>query len=314
MFRFILRRLLGSIPVLMLVSLIAFMIMRLVPGDAAVVMAGPSASAADIDAMRVTLGLDRPWPQQLLGWYWRLLHGDLGDSLTLGQSVWQAVVERAPTTLSLALLALLLTLVFGLLLGIAAAYRQNSWIDAVAMITAITGVSLPNFWVGLMLTYLFAVVLHWLPSGGYTPFSQDPVDWLMHLILPATSLAIMQIGLLARMTRSSMLEVLRQDFIRTARAKGLSEAEVVGVHALKNALIPIVTLVGIVFSLMLAGAVVIETVYSLPGVGRMVFSAIQRRDLPVVQGALVLIGMIFVLVNLLVDILYAAIDPRVRLQ
>src|SRR5664280_1555300 len=215
MLRFVLRRLLGSVPVLMLVSLIAFLIMRLVPGDAAVVMAGPSASAADIDAMRVTLGLDHPWPQQLLGWYWRLLHGDLGDSLTLGQSVWQAVVERAPVTLSLALLGLVLTLVFGLLLGIAAAYRQNSWVDAAAMITALLGVSLPNFWIALVLTYVFAVTLGWLPSGGYIPFTEDPVAWLLHLILPATSLAIMQIGLLARMTRSSMLEVLRQDFIRT---------------------------------------------------------------------------------------------------
>jgi peptide/nickel transport system permease protein len=200
------------------------------------------------------------------------------------------------------------------MLGIAAAWRQNTWVDAVAMITALLGVSLPNFWIGLVLIWLFAVTLGWLPSGGYTPFAEDPWDWFVHLILPAVSLAVMQMGLLARMTRSSMLEVLRQDFIRTARAKGLSEAEVVGIHALRNALIPIVTLVAIIFSLMLAGAVVIETVYSLPGVGRMVISAIQRRDLPVIQGALVLIGGIFVLVNLLADVLYAVIDPRVRLQ
>ena len=311
MARFILRRLLGAVPVLLLVSLIAFLIMRLVPGDAAVVMAGPSASAADIEAMRITLGLDQPWPQQLIGWYWRLL---LGESLTLSQTVWQAIAARAPVTLSLAMLSLVMTLVLGVLLGIAAAYRQNTWVDGLAMVTAMLGVSLPNFWVGLMLIWLFAVTLGWLPSGGYTPFADDPVDWFVHLILPSVSLAVMQMGLLARMTRSSMLEVLRQDFIRTARAKGLGEGEVIGVHALKNALIPIVTLVGIIFSLMLAGAVVIETVYSLPGIGRMVVSAIQRRDLPVVQGALVLIGGLFVLVNLLVDLLYAMIDPRVRLQ
>jgi len=314
MLRFILRRLLGAVPVLLLVSLVAFLIMRLVPGDAATVMAGPSASAADIEAMRTTLGLDQPWWGQLLGWYWRLLHGDLGESLTLGQTVWQAVAERSTVTLSLALLGMLLTLLVGVPLGIAAAYRQNSWVDATAMITALLGVSLPNFWVALVLTWLFAVSLGWLPSGGYTPFTEDPVDWLRHLILPAVSLSVMQLGLLARMTRSSMLEVLRQDFIRTARAKGLSEAEVVGMHAFKNALVPIATTVGIIFSLMLAGAVVIETVYSLPGVGRMMISAIQRRDLPVVQGALVLIGTMFVLINLVVDLLYAVIDPRVRLR
>ena len=309
---FVLRRLLGAVPVLALVSLFAFLILQLVPGDAAVVMAGPSASAADIEAMRATLGLDRPWHERLAGWYWRLLQGDLGTSLTLGTSVWQAVLERAPATLSLACLALVLTLALGMVLGIAAACSQGSWVDALAMAVAVLGVSLPNFWVALMLTWLFAVTLGWLPSGGYVPFAEDPLAWLWHLVLPATSLAIMQMGLLARMTRSSMLEVLRQDYVRTARAKGLAEIEVVGAHALRNALIPIVTLVGIIFSLMLAGAVVIETVYSLPGIGRMVISAIQRRDLPVVQGALVLTGVLFVLVNILVDILYAAIDPRVR--
>ena len=223
-------------------------------------------------------------------------------------------MERAPTTLSLAGFAMALTMIFGVLLGTLAAVKQNSWIDGFAMVLALVGVSLPNFWVALMLTYLFAVTLGWLPSGGYVPLSEDPVGWARSLVLPALSLSLMQMGLLARMTRSSMLEVLRQDYIRTARAKGLSEIEVVGMHALKNALIPIVTLVGIIFSLMLAGAVVIETVYSLPGVGRMVFSAIQRRDLPVIQGGLVLIGTIFVLINLLVDVLYAVIDPRVRLQ
>ncbi|MFM8680471.1 MAG: ABC transporter permease [Alphaproteobacteria bacterium] len=309
---FVLRRLLCAIPVLALVSLFAFLILQLVPGDAAVVMAGPSASAADIEAMRATLGLDRPWPERLASWYLRLLQGDLGNSLTLGTSVWQAVVERAPPTLSLALVALALTLLLGMGLGIAAACRQGGWVDALAMAIAVLGVSLPNFWVALMLTWLFAVTLGWLPSGGYVPLAEDPPRWLAHLVLPATSLAIMQMGLLARMTRSSMLEVLRQDYVRTARAKGLGEAEVVGAHALRNALIPIVTLVGIIFSLMLAGAVVIETVYSLPGIGRMVISAIQRRDLPVVQGALVLTGVLFVLVNILVDVLYAMIDPRVR--
>ena len=314
MLRFILRRLLGAVPVLLLVSLVAFLIMRLVPGDAATVMAGPSASAADIEAMRITLGLDRPWWGQLLSWYWRLLHGDLGESLTLGQTVWQAVAERSTVTLSLASLAMVLTLLIGVPLGIAAAYRQNTWVDATAMIAALLGVSLPNFWVALMLTWLFAVSLGWLPSGGYTPFADDPVDWLRHLILPAVSLSVMQLGLLARMTRSSMLEVLRQDFIRTARAKGLSETEVVGMHAFKNALVPIATTVGIIFSLMLAGAVVIETVYSLPGVGRMMISAIQRRDLPVVQGTLVLIGTVFVLINIVIDLLYAVIDPRVRFR
>lgn len=312
MLTYIARRLLTAIPVLLLVSLIAFLIMRLVPGDAASVLAGPSATPDEIETLRMALGLDRPAHVQLATWYWRLLNGDLGDSFTLGRSVWQAIAERAPVTLSLSLYALVLTVVAGILLGIVAAARQNTWIDGTAMAVALVGVSLPNFWLGLMFIFIFAVLLGWFPSGGYIPLAEDPTGWFISLTLPAVSLAVMQIGLLARMTRSSMLEVLRQDYIRTARAKGLSEAAVFGKHALKNALIPIITLIGIMFSLMLAGAVVIETVYSLPGIGRMVISAIQRRDLPVIQGGLVLVGTIFVLINLVVDVLYAYIDPRVQ--
>jgi peptide/nickel transport system permease protein len=309
-----LRRLLSAIPVLFIVSLISFGLMRLIPGDPAASIAGPSATPAQIDQLRRDLGLDEPLLMQLLHYYQGLLQGDFGKSLLLGKGVLAATMERLPVTIGLSLYALVLTLLIGVTSGIIAALRQNTWIDQVAMMIAMLGISIPNFFLGLLMIIFFAVQLGWLPSGGYVPFSQDPIGWLRSTTMPAISLALLQAGLLARITRSGMLEVLRQDYVRTARAKGLPERQVILKHALANALIPIVTVVGIIISLLLSGAVVTEALFSLPGMGQLLTQAVLSRDYPMVQGGLLLVTTFLVVVNILVDILYALIDPRVRYE
>jgi len=314
MARFIVLRLINAIPVLLIVSFVSFSIMQMVPGDPASVMAGPQATAAEVEQLRQQLGLDRPFVDQLVIWYTNLLHGDLGRSILLGRSVGQAIQERLGITLALALFGFLITLAIAVPTGVLAALRQNTWVDQAVMTIALAGVSLPNFWLGLMLIVLFSVVLDLLPAGGYVPIAEAVGPWFKSLILPSFSLAMLQVGLLARITRSAMLEVLRQDYIRTARAKGLARIYVVGKHALKNALVPVVTVIGIIFSLLLSGSVVIETVYSLPGLGRLLATSILSRDYPVIQGGLLVSAAMFVFVNLAVDVLYALIDPRLRDQ
>lgn len=309
-----LRRLLSAIPVLFIVSLISFGLMRLIPGDPAAAIAGTSATPAQIEQLRRDLGLDEPLLMQLLHYYQGLLQGDFGKSLLLGKGVLAATMERLPVTIGLSLYALVLTLLIGVLSGIIAALRQNTWMDQVAMMIAMLGISIPNFFLGLMMIIFFAVKLGWLPSGGYIAFSQDPIGWLRSTTMPAISLALLQAGLLARITRSGMLEVLRQDYVRTARAKGLPEGLVIFKHALANALIPIVTVVGIIISLLLSGAVVTEALFSLPGMGQLLTQAVLSRDYPMVQGGLLLVTTFLVVVNILVDILYALIDPRVRYE
>jgi peptide/nickel transport system permease protein len=309
-----LRRLLSAIPVLFIVSLISFGLMRLIPGDPAASIAGPSATPAQIDQLRRDLGLDEPLLMQLLHYYQGLLQGDFGKSLLLGKGVLAATMERLPVTIGLSLYALVLTLLIGVTSGIVAALRQNTWVDQVAMMIAMLGISIPGFFLGLLMIIFFAVQLGWLPSGGYVPFSQDPMGWLRSTTMPAISLALLQAGLLARITRSGMLEVLRQDYVRTARAKGLPERQVILKHALANALIPIVTVVGIIISLLLSGAVVTEALFSLPGMGQLLTQAVLSRDYPMVQGGLLLVTTFLVVVNILVDILYALIDPRVRYE
>jgi peptide/nickel transport system permease protein len=309
-----LRRLLSAIPVLFIVSLISFGLMRLIPGDPAASIAGPSATPAQIDQLRRDLGLDEPLLMQLLHYYQGLLQGDFGKSLLLGKGVLAATLERLPVTIGLSLYALVLTLLIGVTSGIIAALRQNTWVDQVAMMIAMLGISIPGFFLGLLMIIFFAVQLGWLPSGGYVPFSQDPIGWLRSTTMPAISLALLQAGLLARITRSGMLEVLRQDYVRTARAKGLPERQVILKHALANALIPIVTVVGIIISLLLSGAVVTEALFSLPGMGQLLTQAVLSRDYPMVQGGLLLVTTFLVVVNILVDILYALIDPRVRYE
>ena len=312
MAEFVIKRLLAAIPVLFLVSLIAASIMQLVPGDPASIIAGQSASDADVAHVREVLGLDRPFAERLWDWYVGLAHGDLGQSLLLNRPVTQAIAERVPVTLALAGFALFLTIALGVPCGVVAALRPNTWVDQAVLTFALLGVSIPNFWLSLMLIVLFGVMLDWLPAGGYIAFGDDPVGWVRCLILPGFSLALLQVGLLARITRSTMLEVLRQDYVRTARAKGLPVTLVIGKHALKNVMIPVITVIGISFGLLLSGSVVIETVYSIPGMGRLLANAIFGRDYPVIQGGLLITAAVLVGLNLVVDLLYAVLDPRVK--
>jgi peptide/nickel transport system permease protein len=310
--QYVARRLAATVLVLLLVSLISFSIMHMVPGDPAVVMAGVGASADQVQRIREQFGLDAPFVVRLGRWYGGLLRGDLGQSILLGRPVARAIAERLPATLSLAGLAFAVTSVAGLVLGTVAAVRHNTWIDQAVMAVAVVGVSVPNFWLGLLLIILFSVMVDWLPAGGYVPFGQDPQAWLRALILPAASLALLQVGLLARITRSTVVDLLRQDFVRTARAKGLPGWLVVCKHVFGNVMIPVTTVLGISLSLLLSGSVVVETVFSVPGLGRLVATAILARDYPVIQGGLLVTGLMFVGVNLLVDVLYAWIDPRIR--
>ncbi len=312
MSRYLLARLLSAIPVLFVVSVVSFLIIWLVPGDVASEIAGPDATPAELASIREDLGLDRPILERALIWYRDLLQGDLGQSYLLGRSVTDAVLERLPITLSLAGIALVLTIALGLLLGIIAAVRHNTLADQGAMTIALLGLSIPDFWFGIVLIFLFGVQLGWLPTGGYVSPSEDFAGWLRSMTLPALTLAFTQMGVVARMTRSSMLDVLSQDYIQTARAKGLRARAVIFKHALLNALVPVVTLIGVITGVLLGGAVVIETVYSLPGVGRLIIGAIQRRDYPIIQGGLLMTSATFVLVNVVVDILYGWLDPRVR--
>ena len=308
----ILRRLGSAVPILLIVSLITFAMIHLIPGDPAAAIAGLSATQEQIANIRHDLGLDQPLLTQLWRWYAGLLHGNLGRSLLLGQPVVQATMLRLPVTLALSAYALVITLFIGLGSGIIAALRQNSWVDQTAMIFAMIGISLPNFYLGLLMIIFFAVDLRWLPTGGYIAFTDDPLGWLATSTMPAVSLALLLAGLLARITRSTMLEVLRQDYIRTARAKGLPEHVVVYRHALRNAIIPVMTLVGLQFGALLAGAIVTETIFSWPGIGRLTVSAISNRDYALVQGCILAVGLTYVLVNLLTDLLYTVANPRIR--
>ena len=308
----ILRRLASALPILLIVSLITFGMIHLIPGDPAVAIAGMSATAEQIANIRHDLGLDQPLLTQLWRWYANLCAGDLGRSLLLGQPVPRVMAERLPVTLALAGYALVLTLLFGLITGIVAALRQNTWVDQLAMVLAMIGISLPNFYLGLLMIILFAVELRWLPTGGYIALTTDPLGWLATSTMPAISQALLLSGLLARITRSTMLEVLRQDYIRTARAKGLPNSRVVLKHALANALIPITTVVGIIISLLISGSVVTETLFSIPGVGQLLTQAVLNRDYPMVQGGLLITTALLVFVNIVVDVCYALLDPRVR--
>jgi peptide/nickel transport system permease protein len=312
MLRLIANRILQAAPVIVVVSILAFLLINLLPGDPAVVIAGDQASPEAIAAVRHNLGLDKPLIEQLGIWFLHLMQGNFGVSLMLNQSVVSAMGERLPVTLSLALLSIAITLPIGIFAGAIAAYYRQTWIDSTVMTLALLGVSAPAFWVAILSIILFSVTLRWFPTGGYTPFMQDPVLWLRSLVLPAVMLSLFQIGFLARMTRSAMLDVLSQDYVRTARAKGLGEWKTVSKHAFRNALILIVTAIGILLSTAIGGSVVIEQVFALPGVGRLVVQGILARDYPLVQGVMLIYGFAFVLINLAVDLIYTFADPRVR--
>jgi peptide/nickel transport system permease protein len=310
---FLIRRLAGAFLVLVLVSLMSFALIWLVPGDPAAAFLDASATPEQVAKLRSALGLDLSLPQQMFGWYGRVLSGDLGQSILLNRSVTAALIERLPVTLSLAALALAFAVFFGVAAGIVAAVNHNRWPDQAVMTTALRGLSVADFWLGLVVVLVFAVSLGWLPSGGFTPFLQSPAEWLRGMILPALTLGLVQVGFIARMARASMLDTLSQDYVRTADAKGLAKLHVVLRHALPNAMIPILTVIGIVSGALLGGAVIVEQVFSIPGIGRLIVGAIASRDFPVLQGGLLFLAVVYLAINLVVDILYAVVDPRVRL-
>jgi peptide/nickel transport system permease protein len=309
---YLLRRLLALLPVMLVVVTIVFFLIHLIPGDPVAVILGPEANAQQIEDARRELGLDRPLHEQLVRFYARLLRGDLGRSYFLDRPVTTALVERAEPTLVLMASALFVAVLIGVPSGIVAGAYQGSGWDRLLMTLALLGVCVPGFWLSLNFIYLFSVRLGWLPVAGYASVFSDPVAALRHMLLPAVSLGFSQSALIARIARSCMIEVLRQDYIRTARAKGLAERSVIYLHAFRNALVPVVTVIGITMAILIGGAVVTEIVFNIPGLGRLIISAILRRDYPVVQGVVLLTAAAYMLINLVVDVVYAFIDPRIR--
>ena len=312
MIGYVVRRLIALLPVLLVVSTVGFFLIYLTPGDPAAVMLGPDATQDDIENLRTQMGLNRPLHVQLLRWYSRTLRGDLGDSIFLQRPVRQAIFERLEPTVLLTTMALVVAVAIGIPAGVVSAVRRNSWMDQAAMGVALFGVSVPGFWLGLNLILFFSVYLGLFPVAGYVPLAESVARAVRSLVLPALTLGIGGSALIARMTRSSMLEVMGQDYVRTARAKGNRERRVILRHALRNAMIPTITVIGLALGGLLAGAIVTETVFALPGVGRLVISSVQRRDYPVIQGVLMFIASIYVLVNLLIDVIYVYLDPRVK--
>jgi len=303
MLRYILRRLFYMIPILFGVSIVIFLILHLVPGDPARLVAGPDATLEDVEIIRSSLGLDRPLPVQYVSWLGNLFHGDLGRSARTHRPVMHELKLTVPATVELTLAAITIAILLGVGAGTIAAVRRNSIFDYSSMVVALLGVCTPSFWLGLMLMLIFAVKLDLFPTTGRGS--------LAHLVLPAVTLGAGAAAIIARVARSSMLEVLNMDYIRTAHAKGLSAQAVVLRHAVKNAFIPVITVIGLEFGYLLAGAVVTETVFAYPGVGRLLVDAIGYRDYPVIQGALLLLALQFALVNLVVDVLYVFFDPRI---
>jgi peptide/nickel transport system permease protein len=295
-----------------IVALFVFSLLYIAPGDPAAVIAGDQASPADVERIRQGLGLDRPFLIQFGSWVWHILHGDLGTSIFTNLPVSAMIAQRIEPTFSLMAITLVLTILVAVPLGVVAAWKAGSWVDRTIMAFAVFAFSLPVFVVGYVLAYVFALQFEWFPVQGYTPLKAGLWPWLQNLILPALALGTVYIALIARITRASMLEVLQQDYVRTARAKGLGQRNILFVHALKNAAVPIVTVIGIGIALLIGGAVVTESVFAIPGLGRLTIDAILRRDYPVIQGIVLLFSFLYVLVNLMVDVTYTLVDPRIR--
>jgi peptide/nickel transport system permease protein len=312
MLSYIFRRVLSTLPVMAIVALFVFSLLYIAPGDPAAVIAGDQASPADVERIRQGLGLDRPFLVQFGTWLWQILHGNLGTSIFTNMPVAAMIAQRIEPTFSLMAITLVLTILIAVPLGVAAAWKAGSWVDRTIMAFAVFAFSLPVFVVGYVLAFVFALYFEWLPVQGYTPLAAGIWPWLQNLILPALALGSVYIALIARITRASMLEVLQQDYVRTARAKGLDTRNILFVHALKNAAVPIVTVIGIGIALLIGGAVVTESVFAIPGLGRLTIDAILRRDYPVIQGIVLLFSFLYVIVNLLVDVTYTLVDPRIR--
>jgi peptide/nickel transport system permease protein len=310
--QYILRRIVHMIPVLLIVTLFVFSLLHLTPGDPAVTMLGQEATPESIAALRARLGLDDPLPVQYLRWVGSAAQGDLGRSIHSNQPVTEAVLERLPVTIQLSIMSMLIALIIAIPIGILSAIRRNTVLDSGATTVALAGVALPNFFLAVVLIYIFSVQLRVLPPIGYTPIWEDPIDNLRRMILPAITLGTAFAAIIMRLTRSSLLEVLGEDYVRTARAKGLKSNHVIRIHALKNALIPVVTIVGLQIGTLLGGTVITETIFALPGIGRLIVDSIFRRDFPLVQGAVLFVAMAFLITNLIVDLTYAYLDPRIR--
>jgi peptide/nickel transport system permease protein len=309
---YIVKRILATIPVMTVVAVFVFSLLRLTPGAPAAVIAGDYANPQDIERIRHKLGLDEPLYRQFGTWVGQLLRGDLGTSIYSGLPVTQLITQRLEPTLALTVMTMIIAIGLAIPLGTLGAWKAGTWIDRGVMIFAVLGFSLPVFWLGFLLIYMFAMQLSALPVQGYVKFNEGFLPFLKHLILPALTLGLVYTALIARMTRASLLEVLQEDYIRTAYAKGAKSGAVLMRHALKNAALPVVTIIGVGFALLISGAVVTESVFAIPGLGRLTVDAILHRDYPVIQGMILVVSAIYVFVNLLVDLSYALLDPRIR--
>lgn len=305
-------RLLAAVPILLAVAIFVFLLLSLAPGDPATIIAGDFASPAQVEAIRQALGLDRPVTERFVAWVGRMLSGDFGASLFSGIPVSTLIAQRIEPTLVLALMTIVIAVAVAVPLGLVAAYRPRGVVARLTMAGAVLGFSVPVFVVAFALVYIFALGLRWFPVQGYKPLSEGLGAMLHSLALPALALSFLYIALIARVTRAAVLEVLREDYVRTAHAKGLAQRKIVSRHVLRNAAVPIITVVGIGFAALLGGVVVTETVFSIPGLGRLTADSILRRDYPVVQALILLFSAVYVVVNLAVDIVYAAVDPRIR--
>jgi peptide/nickel transport system permease protein len=312
MISYILRRLAATVPVLFTVAVMVFLMLRLTPGDPAAIIAGDNATTQQILDIRTKLGLEQPILQQFFIWLGGLLRGELGESFFFRKTVFELISERIEPTLSLAFLTIVLAVLIAIPLGVIAAYKQGTWIDRIVMGFSVIGFSVPVFVIGYLLIYVFAIKLGWFPVQGYQRIGGGVWPWFRSLVLPAVTLSVIYVALIARMTRTSVLEVLSEDYIRTARAKGQTEVKVLFQHALKNAAVPIVTVVGIGVALLIGGVVVTESVYSIPGLGRLTVDAVLARDFPVIQAIILAFSFVYVLINLLVDLSYTIFDPRIR--
>jgi peptide/nickel transport system permease protein len=309
---FILKRLLATIPVMGMVALVVFLILRLSPGDPAAILAGDAATPEMIQQIRANLGLDRPIIEQFAAWLWQLLQGDLGNSLITLQPVSVSISEKLATTVSLAVTTIVFAVVVAVPLGVIAAWKHGTWIDRAVMALSVIGFSVPVFVLGYGWIYGFAMQLRWFPVQGFVPISDGLAPFLSHLVLPTLTLSVIYIALIARITRASVLEILTEDYIRTAHAKGVSERQVLVRHALRNAAVPIVSVIGIGIALLLGGVVVTESVFNLPGLGRLTVDAVLARDYPIIQGVILVFSGAYVVINLAIDIAYTAFDPRIR--
>jgi peptide/nickel transport system permease protein len=311
-FAYVVRRLGATVVVMAVVALVVFSLLYFTPGDPAAILAGDAATDDDIRRIRATLGLDAPFFVRFGSWVWALLHGDLGTSIFTNLPVTHLIAQRVEPTLSLTLCTLVVSVALAVPLGVIAAARAGTWIDRAVMAFSVLGFSVPVFVLAYILILTFSIQLEWLPVQGYRPFREGVWEWLRHLILPSMALGTVYIALIARITRASMLDVLTQDYIRTAQAKGLSSNAVLTGHALKNAAVPIMTVIGIGIALLIGGAIVTETVFALPGIGRLTVDAILRRDYPIIQGVILMFSAIYVLINLAIDLSYMFFDPRIR--